>query len=204
MLGDFPFFIGRADLGVSAHDIGHQGDARGVRCRLGRIGIGFGCFDPALQGAEQVELVGSADRHITDIGHRDFFRQQERLARLLQALRTMPPDSQALAGGRLAHELAMQRVIDKALVARNVLQTGLSLPEVTAAGKVSKDMQEKVDRMTRLIEDFMFEHRIRKEMTSDTALTIMDDATQRDSQAARLSRTQRGESTPVEEGRVRP
>ncbi|EWS66373.1 integrating conjugative element protein, family [Hydrogenophaga sp. T4] len=116
----------------------------------------------------------------------------------------MPPDSQALAMGRLAHELAMQRVIDKALVARNVLQSGLSLPEVTAAGKVSKDMQEKVDRLTQLIEDLMFEHRVRKEMTSNTALTIMDDATQRDSQAARLSRTQRGESTPVEEGRVRP
>jgi len=123
---------------------------------------------------------------------------------LLQALRTMPPDSQALAMGRLAHELAMQRVIDKALVARNVLQSGLSLPEVTAAGKVSKDMQEKVDRLTQLIEDLMFEHRVRKEMTSNTALTIMEDATQRDSQAARLSRTQRGESTPVEEGRVRP
>lgn len=123
---------------------------------------------------------------------------------LLQALRTMPPDSQALAMGRLAHELAMQRVIDKALVARNVLQSGLSLPEVTVAGKVSKDMQEKVDRLTQLIEDLMFEHRVRKEMTSNTALTIMEDATQRDSQAARLSRTQRGESTPVEEGRVRP
>lgn len=123
---------------------------------------------------------------------------------LLQVLRSMPPDSQALAAGRLAHELAMQRVIDKALVARNVLLTGLSLPEVSAAGNVSKDMQVKVERLTQYIEDLMFEHRIRKEMTSNTALNIMEDATMRDSQAARLSRTQRGETAPVEDGRVKP
>lgn len=122
---------------------------------------------------------------------------------LLQALRSMPPDTQALAVGRLAHELAMQRVIDKALVARNVLQTGLSLPEVTAAGKVSKDMQDKVDRLTQYIEDLMFEHRIRKEVTSTSALNILEDATMRDGQAARLGKTQRSDSAPVENGRVR-
>ena len=122
---------------------------------------------------------------------------------LLQALRSMPPDTQALAVGRLAHELAMQRVIDKALVARNVLQTGLSLPEVTAAGKVSKDMQDKVDRLTQYIEDLMFEHRIRKEVTSTSALNILEDATMRDAQAARLGKTQRSDSAPVENGRVR-
>lgn len=122
---------------------------------------------------------------------------------LLQAMRSMPPDTQALAVGRLAHELAMQRVIDKALVARNVLQTGLSLPEVTAAGKVSKDMQEKVDRLTQYIEDLMFEHRIRKEVTSTSALNILEDATIRDSQAARISKPARADSAPVENGRVR-
>jgi hypothetical protein len=50
----------------------------------------------------------------------------------------------------------------------------------------------------------MFEHRIRKEMTSSTALNIMEDATMRDSAAARLSKTQRRETSPVEEGRVKP
>jgi integrating conjugative element protein (TIGR03755 family) len=123
---------------------------------------------------------------------------------LLQSLRSMPPDTQSLAGGRLAYELAMQRVIDKALVARNVLIAGLSLPEVTAAGKVSKDMEVKVARLNQYIEDLMFEHRIRKEITSNTALQIMDDATMRDAEAARLGKTQRGETAPVVDGRVKP
>jgi integrating conjugative element protein (TIGR03755 family) len=123
---------------------------------------------------------------------------------LLEALRAMPPDTRALAAGRLAHELAMQRVIDKALMARSVLLAGLSLPEVPAAGNVTKDIEGKVARLTQLIEDLMFEHRIRKEMTSNTALSILEDATVRDSQAARLGRTQRTDQAPLENGRVKP
>ncbi|MNV33826.1 hypothetical protein D3C71_1252120 [compost metagenome] len=86
MLGDFPLFIGRAHLGVSANHVGHHGDACSIGGGLRRIGIGLGRFDTALQGAEQVELVRRADADIADVGHRHFFRQQEGLAGLLQAL----------------------------------------------------------------------------------------------------------------------
>lgn len=123
---------------------------------------------------------------------------------LLQTIRNMPADTQALAVGRLSNELAMQRVIDKALIARNVLLTGLSLPEVTAAGNVAKDMQVKVTRLTQYIEDMMFEHRVRKEMTSNTALNILEDASVRDSEAARLSKAQKAETAPLLDGRVKP
>jgi len=64
-------------------------------------------------------------------------------------------------------------------------------------------MQDKVDRLTQYIEDLMFEHRIRKEVTSTSALNILEDATMRDAQAARLGKTQRSDSAPVENGRVR-
>ena len=86
MLGDFPFFVGRAHLGVRPDNVGHQGDSRRIRRRLRRIGIGLGRLDPALQGAEQVELVRGGKADVADIGHRHFFRQQEGFAGLLQAL----------------------------------------------------------------------------------------------------------------------
>jgi len=86
MLGDFPLFIGRTHLGVGANHVGHHGDACSIGGGLRRIGIGLGRFDTALQGAEQVELVRRADADIADVGHRHFFRQQEGLAGLLQAL----------------------------------------------------------------------------------------------------------------------
>ena len=51
----------------------------------------------------------------------------------------------------------MHRVIDKALVARGVLLTGQSLPEVTAAGDAVKNTQETIDRLTKYIDDLMYE-----------------------------------------------
>lgn len=123
---------------------------------------------------------------------------------LLESLRRMPAENRTVAVSRLSQELAMHRVIDKALVARNVLLTGLSLPEAVAAGTVSKDIQLKVDRLTRYIDDMMFEFRIRKEMTGQTALTIMDDRTQTESQALRQTSPRRQEPQPMENGRVSP
>jgi integrating conjugative element protein (TIGR03755 family) len=122
---------------------------------------------------------------------------------VVEALRAMPPENRTLATGRLAHELGMQRVINKALVARNALITAMSLPEVTAAGKVTDSMKDKVALMTRHIEDLMFEHRIRKEITATNALAILEAGTQRDGQATRVSPPGRVDLAPVDGGRVK-
>ena len=120
----------------------------------------------------------------------------------MEAVHKMPADTQAVALGRLAQELAMQRVVDKALVARNVLITGLSLPEATAAGEMTREVQQKIDRMTQYINDLMFEFRIRKEMTADTALAIMGSQLARDSQSMRVPDAAQSEQQPLEDGRV--
>ena len=122
---------------------------------------------------------------------------------VISALRSMPAESRTLATSRLAHELGMQRVVDKALIARNALISGMSLPEVTAAGKVSQDMHSKVSRLTQYIEDLMFEHRIRKEITATSALTILESGTQRDGQATRVAPAGRVDPAPLDGGRVK-
>ena len=121
---------------------------------------------------------------------------------LMEAVHKMPADTQAVALSRLAQELAMQRVVDKALVARNVLITGLSLPEATAAGEMTREVQQKIDRMTQYINDLMFEFRIRKEMTADTALAIMGSQLARQSQSMRVPDAAQSEQQPLEDGRV--
>ncbi len=124
---------------------------------------------------------------------------------LLDALRRLPPDSRALAVGRLSQELAMHRVIDKALVARAALLTGMSLPEVTTAGDAMRDTQETIDRLTHYIDDLMYESRIRKELTSSTALAIMGSQFQADSQAMRVPDAKQADPSPLlEGGRVKP
>ncbi|CAM3392564.1 hypothetical protein PSPL106493_23005 [Pseudomonas plecoglossicida] len=87
LAGDVVFLVGRAHLGVGLDHIRHQGDPRGVGGSLHGIGIGLGRFGAALEGAPQVELVRGADDGLADIGYRDFLRQQEGFARLLQTLR---------------------------------------------------------------------------------------------------------------------
>ena len=92
---------------------------------------------------------------------------------LLETLRLMPAEERNAAVERLSQELAMQRTVNKALVARAVLLTGLSLPEVTAAGHAMRDTQEQINRLTQYIDDLLYESRIRRELTSNTALAIM-------------------------------
>jgi len=122
---------------------------------------------------------------------------------LLDSVRAMPSELRALTTGRLTQELAMQRVINKALVARNTLLTGLSLPEVSAAGQATKDVTEKVDRMTAYINDMMFEFRVRKEMTSDTALAILGDQGRRDARSGSVPGGKAAERDPLVDGRVK-
>ncbi|WP_156373379.1 integrating conjugative element protein [Pseudorhodoferax sp. Leaf267] len=123
---------------------------------------------------------------------------------LIESIRELPANSRAVAVGRVAQELAMHRVVDKALVARAALLSGLSLPEATKSGVMQEDVQRQIDRLTQHVNDLMFEFRIRKEMSSNTALTIMGDQFFRDSQGARVRDGRTPERQPLVDGRVAP
>lgn len=123
---------------------------------------------------------------------------------LMEAIRRMPPEAQSMVVGRLSEELAIQRVVDKALIARNILITGLSLPEVQAASEATADVQVKIDRLTQYIDDLLYEFRIRKEMTSNTALIIMQDQMERDGASMHVPGSQAIERAPLSDGRVQP
>ena len=154
-------------------------------------------ISPILQGL----VAGTEDMaKVKDLGTAGFVVSPQ----LVESLRELPAPSRAMAVGRMASELAMHRVVDKALVARSVLVTGLSLPEATKAGKVQEDVQVQIDKLTQYVNDLMFEYRIRKEMTSDTALAIMGDQFYRDSQGTRVRDGKTAEKKPLTDGRVVP
>lgn len=121
---------------------------------------------------------------------------------LMDAVRKLPTDMRSVAVSRLSQEIAMHKVIDKALIARNALISGMSLPQVTAAMPVSNEAQTKVDRLTQYINDMMFEFRIRKEMTGDTAMAIMGNELSAGSAALDASSGVRTEKAPLIGGRV--
>ena len=161
-------------------------------------------FDQELQDVEPVlqGLVAGTENitKVRDLGTAGFGVTPQ----LVESMRELPPSSRGMAVGRVAQELAMHRVVDKALVARSVLVTGLSLPEATKVGEMQADVQRQIDRLTQYVNDLMFEFRIRKEMTSDTALAIMGDQFYRDSQAARVRDGRTAERQPIVDGRVAP
>lgn len=123
---------------------------------------------------------------------------------LVDAIRKLPADVRSVAVNRMAQEIAMHKVIDKALIARNTLISGMSLPQATASTEVNRQVQVKVDLLTQYINDLMFEFRIRKEMTGDTALAIMGNSLTVGSSATDVSSGTRGETAPLFDGRVQP
>ena len=122
---------------------------------------------------------------------------------LVDAMRKLPPDVRSVAVNRLSQELAMHKVIDKALIARNTLISGMSLPQATASNEINRQAQDKVDRLTQYINDLMFEFRIRKEMTGDTALAIMNNSLAAGSASTSVIGGTRSETAPFFDGAVR-
>ena len=125
-------------------------------------------------------------------------------AALLETLRRLPAEDRAAAVERLSQELALHRTVNKALVARAVLLTGLSLPEVTAAGHAMRETQAQIDRLTQYIDDLLYESRIRRELTSNTALAIMEHQRANEAEAASnvLRTTVIPDSNPLRDGAV--
>lgn len=92
---------------------------------------------------------------------------------LVRAIRELPPDMQAISAQRLSKEIALARTIEKALAVRSVLISGMSLPEVQKHEPAIAVAKAKADLLTQYIQDLLFESRVRREMVSDTAGSLL-------------------------------
>ena len=92
---------------------------------------------------------------------------------VVRAIRELPADIQAISAQRLAKEIALARTIEKALAVRSVLISGMSLPEVQKREPAMAVAKAKADLLTQYIQDLMFESRVRREMVSDTASSLL-------------------------------
>jgi integrating conjugative element protein (TIGR03755 family) len=121
---------------------------------------------------------------------------------LTDALRAMNAGERGMAVRRLNMEIAQARTIDKALIARNLLTTGMSVPE--ASDVALADAREKLKDLNRMIDDMMFEIRVRREIVSQTAGNVIDQytRTQRESGATAVLPTP--DSRVLRDGRVKP
>jgi integrating conjugative element protein (TIGR03755 family) len=120
---------------------------------------------------------------------------------LVDALRALRPAERQLAVTRLSMEVAQARVVDKALMVRNVLLTGGGAPE---AGwePAQKEVRERVDQLNRHMDDLLFETRVRREVVSSTARELIEAFRADRATSAATRQQERTDPRPLEGGRV--
>ncbi len=92
---------------------------------------------------------------------------------LVDALRALPKSEQAIAVDRLAQEIALARTIDRALLIRQLLTTGQTIPEALPP-QVAEDLQAKTAEVNRAIDNMLYGIRVRREVVSTSASKLLD------------------------------
>ena len=121
---------------------------------------------------------------------------------LVTALKEMPPIDQNIVSSRLAREVALARTIDRALTVRNLILTGMTLPE-TQIPSAQDEARKRLDLLNRHIDDLMFESRVRKEMVSSTAEAVLDSYRSSRAVSASIGRQPNADQNPMSNGRVK-
>lgn len=122
---------------------------------------------------------------------------------LVDALRAQPAPEQAVAVEKLAQEIALARTVDRALLVRQLLITGQTIPEALSE-QVSDEITAKVAMVNRAIDDLLYEVRVRKEVVSSSAGTLLEAYRGQRGASAANGAAAPAERRPMVDGRVQP
>ncbi|MDF3055670.1 MAG: hypothetical protein K0Q74_1577, partial [Gammaproteobacteria bacterium] len=86
---------------------------------------------------------------------------------VIRSIQSMDSTQQGIVVNKLAQEVATQKVIDTALLARNILQTGAQVPVVASNKPAQAIIEKSMHDLDTDIQFLSFESKIKKEMTSD-------------------------------------
>ncbi len=93
---------------------------------------------------------------------------------VISTLKNIDSSQQGIFINKLAQEVAVQRLMDKAFIARDILQTGSQVP-VIASNKPAQDILQKArSDLDNHIHSIRFESKVRKQMMSDTVSTLLN------------------------------
>ncbi len=92
---------------------------------------------------------------------------------VITAIRGMDNTQQGIIVNKLAQEVATQRVIDRALIARNLLQTGSQVPVIASNKPAQVIIKQAIAHLSDNIQSLAFEAQVRKQMMSNTVANIL-------------------------------
>ena len=92
---------------------------------------------------------------------------------VVDAISTLSPGEQQAVVERMSGEIAMSRIVDKALMARQVLQTGRQAPEILVCGPVQENLDATIAKLDTAIQSLIFANKVRQEIVSNTAIELL-------------------------------
>ena len=122
---------------------------------------------------------------------------------VIESMRNLPAADRDITVGRIANEVAMARVIDKALMARQLIQTGRQEPNIVATESLQGIIGKAVSQLDQAIENLLFENRIRQEVISITVRQVLKYDSARRNRATQTQGASRGDNRPLNGGAVR-
>lgn len=93
---------------------------------------------------------------------------------VIEAIRQKEPVTQAIIINKLAQEIATSRLIDKALLARQILQEGSQVPAIYSNKAAEESIQKALSRLDQAIEGMLFNVKVKKELVSDTVIHLLE------------------------------
>ena len=99
---------------------------------------------------------------------------------VILSLRSEDPAERELLANRLSSEIALARTVEKALLARSLLRSGLQEPNIQANQGALRALEDRLEFLGKEIDNVLFEQRVRKEVLTNTAQMILTLANERD------------------------
>ena len=121
---------------------------------------------------------------------------------VIEAIRDMPAPEQSLIVGRLVSEISTARAIEKALFARRLLLSGRQVPEVYATDVAREHADTSIAELDREIDNLLFETRVRREVVSNTVVTLLQRAAARRQASLNIPSVPTIDPKPLQNGRV--
>lgn len=102
---------------------------------------------------------------------------------VIETLKNMDVSQQDIFINKLAQEVAVQRLLDKAFVARDILKIGMQIPVIANNEPAQKILQKIRINLDQHIQAIRFESEIRKQMMSNTLSALLQHSNMQQAQA---------------------
>ena len=83
-------------------------------------------------------------------------------------------DQHGIYAERLAEEIALARVVERALQARRLLLTGATEPNIQNSGPANEALTTAVGRLEQEIDRTIFDYQMRRSLVSNTSVALLE------------------------------